>query len=163
MPTKVTAALSPASTTSTSALTLTAAAKAAIGTATITVTGKSGKITQTVTVNLTVAAGATTANATPTSLSWAKVTVGATGVAKTVTLKNTGNSTLNISRISTTGDFTSQGGGANDCLSTLAAGSSCTVTVVFQPTQTGTRTGSLIFTDDATNDPQTVTLSGTGK
>jgi hypothetical protein len=37
------------------------------------------------------------------------------------------------------------------------------VTVVFQPTQTGTRTGSLSFTDDATNDPQTVTLSGTGK
>ena len=81
-----------------------------------------------------------------------------------MTLTNTGASVLNISSIATTGDFalfsfTS----AKKCGSTLAAGKSCIVKVTFTPTQTGLRTGSLNFTDNAPGSPQSVALSGTGK
>ena len=44
----------------------------------------------------------------------------------------------------------------------MAAGASCAISVVFTPTATGTRTGTLSVTDDASGSPQTVSLSGTG-
>jgi len=37
------------------------------------------------------------------------------------------------------------------------------VKVSFTPTQTGLRTGSLTFTDNAAGSPQSVALTGTGK
>jgi hypothetical protein len=37
------------------------------------------------------------------------------------------------------------------------------VKVSFTPTLTGTRTGDLMFTDDAPGSPQSVALTGTGK
>jgi hypothetical protein len=52
----------------------------------------------------------------------------------------------------------------NTCGSTLAVGSSCTVSVAFAPTATGARPASLIVTSsNATNSPQSTTLSGTGQ
>ncbi len=39
---------------------------------------------------------------------------------------------------------------------------SCTVTLSWNPAAAGSMTGSLVFTDDATNNPQVVSLSGTG-
>ncbi len=56
LPTGVTAAFSPASTTSTSTLTLTASSTATTGTATVTVTGTSGTLSHSTTVSLTVTA-----------------------------------------------------------------------------------------------------------
>ena len=50
----------------------------------------------------------------------------------------------------------------NDCGSTLAAGSSCTINVSFAPTATGTRSATLNVSDSAANSPQTVSLTGTG-
>ena len=35
--------------------------------------------------------------------------------------------------------------------------------IMFTPTQTGTRTGTVTITDNAPNSPQTVGLTGTGK
>jgi Abnormal spindle-like microcephaly-assoc'd, ASPM-SPD-2-Hydin len=101
---------------------------------------------------------------TPTSLKWGKVTVGVKGAAKKVTVTNSGTATLNITNVATTGDFalvplTSK----KACGSTLAAGASCIVKVSFTPTQTGTRTGNLTFTDNAPDSPQNVALTGTGK
>jgi subtilase family serine protease len=64
LPTGVTAAFSPASTTSSSVLTLTVAATAAVGTSTVTVTGTSGTLSRSTTVSLTV----TAAGGTPTQL-----------------------------------------------------------------------------------------------
>jgi hypothetical protein len=37
------------------------------------------------------------------------------------------------------------------------------ISVVFTPTATGTRTGTLSVSDSAINSPQTSTLTGTGK
>jgi subtilase family serine protease len=56
LPSGVTAAFSPASTTSTSTLTLTASSTATTGTSTVTITGTSGTLTHTATISLTVAA-----------------------------------------------------------------------------------------------------------
>ena len=64
LPSGVTAAFNPSSTTGTSTLTLTASATAATGTATVTVTGVSGSLTHTATIGLTVSAG----GGTPTEL-----------------------------------------------------------------------------------------------
>jgi hypothetical protein len=44
----------------------------------------------------------------------------------------------------------------------LAAKSQCKISVVFEPTETGTRTGELKVSDSAGNSPQTSSLKGTG-
>ena len=46
---------------------------------------------------------------------------------------------------------------------TLNPGASCVINVTFRPNNTGTQTASLRLTDNATNSPQTVGLSGTGQ
>lgn len=105
----------------------------------------------------------------PTSLKWGKVLVGKSGAAKKVTLTNTGNATLNITNIATSGDFAletvKKTKKVTPCVNggTVNPGASCVVKVSFTPTQTGVRSGSLQFTDNAAGSPQSVGLSGTGK
>ncbi len=105
----------------------------------------------------------------PTSLKWGKVAVGATGAAKKVVLTNSGTGALSISTIATSGDFAlvavKETKKVTPCVNggTVAAGASCEVKVSFTPTLTGTRTGDLMFTDDAPGSPQSVALTGTGK
>ena len=74
---------------------------------------------------------------------------------------NTGSATLNISSIAASGDF-APATSTKPCGSTLAAGANCIIKVTFTPTQLGTRTGNITITDNASNSPQTVPLSGTG-
>ncbi|HVH71468.1 MAG TPA: choice-of-anchor D domain-containing protein, partial [Candidatus Dormibacteraeota bacterium] len=78
--------------------------------------------------------------------------------AKNVTLTNTGNALLTISSIAASGDFAE----TNTCSATLAAGASCTISVKFQPTATGPRTGTLTITDNAPGNPHTAALIGAG-
>ena len=59
-----------------------------------------------------------------------------------------------------TGDFSVS---TTTCSTNLAAKSTCTISVVFTPTQTGTRTGTLQVSDSAAGSPQISTLTGTGK
>jgi hypothetical protein len=106
----------------------------------------------------------------PTSLTWGKIAVGTTASGKKkVTVTNSGNASLTISNIAVTGDFAlvpvTQTKKITPCVngSVVAAGASCVVKVSFTPTQTGTRTGALTFTDNAPNSPQSVSLTGTGK
>jgi hypothetical protein len=75
-----------------------------------------------------------------------------------VTVSNTGSAAASVSGVSVTGDF----GQTNTCGTSIAAGASCTVNVSFRPTASGTRTGTLTLTSNASNSPTTVTLSGTG-
>ena len=95
----------------------------------------------------------------PNSLSFGNEVVGTTSPAKTVTLKNTGTGTLEISSITPSGDFAIS---ANTCGATLAGKKSCKVSITFTPMALGKLTGTLTFTDYAANSPQTVPLSGTG-
>lgn len=92
------------------------------------------------------------------SLIFGRLQVGLTSAAQQITLTNDQTVALNISSIGTTGDFAQ----TNNCGSSLAAGSNCTINVTFTPTALGTRSGSLTITDDAANNPQAATLIGTG-
>ena len=163
LPSGVTAGFSPNPTTTTSTLTLTASATAATGTSTVTITGTSGSLTATTSVSLTVTSGGggPTVTVSPTSLTWGTVVLGATGAAKSVTLTNTGSTTLNISSIAPSGDF-ALATSTKPCGTTLAAGANCIIKVTFTPTQIGSRTGTLTLTDNSPSSPQTVALSGTG-
>ena len=96
----------------------------------------------------------------PANASFGGLTVGTTSSSKVFTLSNKQNVTLNNIAISTTGDFSVS---ATTCTGSLAASSSCTISVVFTPTVKGTRTGSLSVSDSASNSPESSSLTGTGK
>ena len=163
LPSGVTAGFGANPTTSTSLLTLTASGSAATGTVTVTIQGVSGSLTHTTTISLTVNPTGTGPAVTlsPTSLPFGRKVVGVTSAAKTVTLTNTGNLTLNISSITISGDFALKPS-TKPCGSTVAVGASCKISVTFTPTQLGARSGNVTITDDASNSPQMVPLSGTG-
>jgi len=105
----------------------------------------------------------TTAKLSPVSINFGTVALGVTTAAKTVTLTNVGTTTLTISSIGITGtnpaDFMET---ATTCGASLAAAASCTVSVEFKPTTTGTRSAALSVTDNAAGNPQQVPLTGTG-
>jgi hypothetical protein len=162
LPNGVTAAFNPNPTTTTSTLTLTATGSAALGTVTVTITGVSGSLTRTAYVSLTVEPEVTGVSVSPTALAFGTVVVEATSKAKTTTLTNGGSATLDINSITSSGDF-ALATSTKPCGSTLAAGKSCVIDVTFTPTQTGARTGTLTINDNASNTPQTVSLSGTGE
>jgi hypothetical protein len=68
---------------------------------------------------------------------------------------------LTISRIVESGSY-ADFPGTTTCGTSLAAGASCTISVIFRPSAQGPRAATLTFTDNALNSPQTATLSGTG-
>ena len=97
----------------------------------------------------------------PSSLSFPAESVNVTSPAQPVRLTNNGQVAVTLTAISANGDFSE----TNTCgalPSVLNVGDSCTVSVTFTPTASGSRTGSLSVTDDAANSPQSVSLTGTG-
>jgi hypothetical protein len=104
----------------------------------------------------------TTAKLSPTSLSLGTVALGTSSPAQTVTLSNVGTITFTISGIAITGTDAGDFAQTHTCGSSLPAGASCSVSVTFKPTASGTRTAALSVTDYAAGSPQTVTLSGMG-
>jgi hypothetical protein len=104
---------------------------------------------------------AQTLSLTPTTLRFANV-VEFTSSTKTVTAKNKGTTPLTLTSIAgSPADYAV----TNNCPvspATLAAGASCTITVVFTPTSIGTDNGTLTVTSNATGSPQSVALTGTG-
>jgi hypothetical protein len=97
--------------------------------------------------------------ASPASLSFGSVTTGASGT-QSVTLTNTGNSSVSVSQISVSGAGFSATGFALPV--TLAAGQSTSFSVTFAPTTTGNLSGSVTVTSNATNSPSAISLSGSG-
>jgi hypothetical protein len=99
------------------------------------------------------------------TVSPASLTFGSTGVHNTstgqdVTLSNSGDATLTFTvPFTVTGDFAQAG---TSCTGSLAPQDSCTVTVTFTPTASGTRNGNLSISDNAAGTPHTVSLTGTG-
>ena len=97
-----------------------------------------------------------------TSLTFSSQQVGSSSSSQSVTLTNSGNATLMISGVSTTGTDASDFAQTNTCGSSVNAGANCTIAVTFKPTASGSRTASVSVADNATGSPQTVSLSGTG-
>jgi subtilase family serine protease len=113
-------------------------------------------------VTVTVTGGSAVVSLSATSLAYGNQAINTLSASQTVTLTNTGSSTLTISSIVVGGANPSQYGFANSCGSTLAAGANCTIHGHFAPTSTGSKPASITITDNAANSPQTISLSGTG-
>jgi len=112
------------------------------------------------TVSLTGVGVAAVMGISPTSLTFSSQAVGTTSAAQTVTVSNNGEFPLIFSNIVTSGDFA--GATLAQCPSIGEEAAPCVFSITFKPTATGTRTGAITFTDNATGSPQTVTLTGTG-
>jgi hypothetical protein len=94
----------------------------------------------------------------PGSLNFGDQAVCTTSNPQSVTLTNTGTTTLTITSIIATGEFNQ----TNTCGSSLAPGADCTISVIFTPAVSGSRTGAITVTSDATGSPHAVSLTGTG-
>ncbi len=92
---------------------------------------------------------------TPATLSYTNAVVG-TNTSKTVTVKNNSASSVTISSISASGDYSSSG-----CVTTLASKATCTLTVTFSPSTSGSIKGSIALTDNTTVSPQVLDATGT--
>ncbi len=77
-----------------------------------------------------------------------------------VAVKNTGNSSLTISQVGITGAGFGISGGFIGA--TIAAGQTAEMTVVFAPKVTGSVSGKVTITSNATNSPNSVSVAGTG-
>ena len=133
----------------------------------VSVTDNASGSPQTVALTGTGTQAAVTLSCPPTNpcLSYLSLDVGQKSVAQTVTVTNSGTDTLTFSSISISGTNPADFSQSNDCLappSNLAAGSSCHVSVTFQPMATGNRTATVSINDNAPSSPQTISLTGTG-
>jgi hypothetical protein len=96
-----------------------------------------------------------------TALDFGNVKVGNSSSAQYVSFANYGPEYLSISSISTTGDFSTQSTCTSN-LTYLTYNAACQLAIVFKPTATGLRTGSISISDNAIDSPQVIKLSGTG-
>jgi hypothetical protein len=97
------------------------------------------------------------ANLSTTSLSFASQLVGTTSVPQSITLSNFGDAALNISAVTTSGDYQ-----ANGCSGSILAAGSCELSISLTPTNTGDRSGTVTITDNASGSPRVINLDGTG-
>jgi hypothetical protein len=95
------------------------------------------------------------------AMAFAATGVGLSAAAQTVTLSNNGGMPLAIQSMATAGDF-AMVAGSNTCGTSLAAGSACSLQIVFMPTAAATRVGSLTVADSAASSPQSLQLTGIG-
>ncbi len=129
----------------------------------LTITDNATGSPQTIPVTGTaVAASAPMVSLSPASLTFASTTVGSASAVQAVTLTNSGTAPLTGIAVSVTGTNSADYTQTNACGTSVAAAASCTITVTFKPTASGTRNASISIADNATGSPQTVSLSGTG-
>jgi hypothetical protein len=104
----------------------------------------------------------TTVKFTPASVSFGSITIGTTSSPRTVILTNVGTTTLRITGIGKSGANAADYTQTHTCGTTLAKGASCSISVTFKPSASGTRIAALSISDSAAGSPQKVPLSGTG-
>jgi len=134
-------------------------------TASLTITGGNGAATTTVALTGTGISYVFTR--TPTSISFARTTVGTTSTATTVTVRNT--STGGLVLPLTTDSVALAGANptqytlvTNTCIAPLAANATCTFSVAFKPTSTGSKPATMVVAPTAVT-AQSGNLSGTGR
>ncbi len=96
------------------------------------------------------------------ALSFPDTETGFASSVQTVQLLNSGNAPMLLSGIALSGTGAAAFTQTNTCGASLAAGASCTFSVIFQPTSTALDSATLTITDNAPTSPQTVALSGNG-
>ena len=100
----------------------------------------------------------------PASVTFPAQAQGTTSAPMTVTVLNNSTSAANavLTSATTTGPFAVAAGGTCATGGTgIAPDTSCTILVTFRPTGTAPSSGTLVLEDNATGNPQSVTLSGT--
>jgi hypothetical protein len=104
------------------------------------------------------------ASLSPTTLTFPGTPVGTSATTQQVTLNNTGTVplTLAANAITISGTGATSYAQSNKCGTSVAAGSSCAITVTFTPKASGALTASMAIADNAAGSPQKATLSGTG-
>jgi hypothetical protein len=107
------------------------------------------------------ATGAPTASLNVSSLNFSTQSLGTSSAAQSITLTNTGTATLSGIAVSLTGINPGDFSLINNCPSSLAVNTSCSVSVTFKPTVASARSATVSFADNALGSPQTVALTGT--
>jgi probable HAF family extracellular repeat protein len=97
----------------------------------------------------------------PRALAFGRQTVGTISASKAVTVQNRTTAAVPITSIALTGATPGQFVATNDCGGSLAAQASCTITVRFKPTTTGTKSA-ILAVNGGGGGLRTVTLAGTG-
>jgi len=100
----------------------------------------------------------TNVNLSSSLLSFGTLVVGSSSPAKSVILKNLGSSPLVLRNLVASGDYSQ----TNTCGRSLAAGASCTISVIFKPTATGKRYGTVTVLDSDGSRSQVINLTGSG-
>ena len=103
-------------------------------------------------------ADATTAQVSPTALTFSAQPLGSESARKAITVTNTGTQPLVVTGVTASGDFNE----ADNCGSPVAVGASCVVNVAFAPTVQGTRTGLLTVLANLPGGQVYANLSGMG-
>ncbi len=98
----------------------------------------------------------------PTSIEFGVQPIGITSAPRSITVSNTGSGALNIRRVSVSGAGGPQFSQVNDCGSSIAVGSSCSINVRFTPVSSGVRVATLSIEHDASGETSTIALSGEG-
>ena len=126
----------------------------------VTITSNASNPTLTVSISGTgTAVPVGTLSSNPTSLGFGNVTVGSNQSLST-TITNTGSASVTISQASISGTGFTLSGITTPL--TLTAGQSTSLAVKFAPTTTGSASGNVTITSNASNPSLTVSLSGTG-
>ena len=104
-----------------------------------------------------------TASVSPTTISFGNQPIGADSPVQTVTVTNTGGTTLHVNSLTMSGDadfFIV----INSCVNGtgVAPGDSCTIQMEFQPKNAGPGSATLTIGSDAANGPVAVSTTGTG-
>jgi len=102
----------------------------------------------------------------PAQLDFGSQILGSPSGVLTETLTNTASSPMALSSVAITPNQASNGGEfkqtSTTCGSSLAAGASCEIAMIFTPSQTGPRAAALKITDDTWGSPQSVGMGGVG-
>jgi sugar lactone lactonase YvrE len=102
----------------------------------------------------------------PKQLNFGAWPIGQTSTPQTLTIKSSGGVDLTLNSFAIggadPGDFTQTGTTCGSLPATFGVDVTCTVTFTFTPATYGPRTATFTINDNATNSPQTVTLSGDG-
>jgi hypothetical protein len=94
----------------------------------------------------------------PASLNFGNQPVNTTSAAQVFKVTNTQTTPVKITKVLSGNAFAQW----NNCLGTLPPSSSCTIWAVFTPTASGKTSGGVTITDNATNSPQKIDMSGYG-
>jgi len=125
---------------------------------TVVVTNSAGSATSNA-ATLTVNAASAILNASATALSFGSVTV-SSSITQNVTLTNAGNSNVTVSNVSVSGAGFTASGIPTGLI--LTPGQTATLSATFTPASTGSLTGIVTVSSNASNSSDTIALSGTG-